>query len=400
MVPQTEAPGAIPINLHAELTGLVAHHVITLVTIAGPDPQEWEAASRLRGLGVQVHAVRRVEPHGWARWQRRWRFASTWLRGAYPFRTIWFWEAAAQQTIDRLLRENAYDVVIAEDNATGVYRFQTRAPKVLTEHEVRRPRPVDWRGLARERSIRGGLREADWQRWRKYQLSVWGRFDRIQVYSPRDAAAVKNIAPHLASRVRVNPFGVELPDAIDPGREEDHHLVFMGNMTHPPNVDAALWLGTEIMPLLRKQIPNVRLSIVGGYPPECVRALAGDDILVTGYVPAIKPYFERAAVVMAPVRTGGGQRMKVLQAMAYGKAVVATTRGVDGLDIQGGPPPVVVADDAAGLARATADLLRSPGARRELGDCARAFVQEHYSPAAYARRWEAIFAELQTRGSD
>ena len=220
MVPQTEAPGAIPINLHAELTGLAAHHKITLVTIAGPDPQEWEAACRLRELGIQVHAIRRVEPRGWARWQRRWRFASTWLRGAYPFRTIWFWEAAAQLTIDRLLRENAYDVVIAEDNATGVYRFQTRAPKVLTEHEVRRPRSVNWRGLARERSLRAGLREADWQRWRKYQLSVWGRFDRIQVYSPRDAAAECASEPvGLARRMEAAPHIPGANHRLAPGED-------------------------------------------------------------------------------------------------------------------------------------------------------------------------------------
>jgi hypothetical protein len=101
--------------------------------------------------------------------------------------------------------------------------------------------------------------EADWQRWRKYQLSVWRRSDRIQVFTPRDAEAVAALAPDLAERVRVNPFGVELPAPLDDRLEEPGHVLFVGNFTHPPNVDAALWLGTEIMPALRTCYPGVRL---------------------------------------------------------------------------------------------------------------------------------------------
>lgn len=380
--------------MYAQLVGLAERHAITLVTVAGPDPHEWEAADSLRALGVQVHAVTRVEPQGTARWKRRWRFASTWLRGEYPFRTIWFWEKRMQETINRLVKENDYDMIAVEDNAAGAYHLPTNTPKVLTEHEVRRPRPIDWRALLKAKSIRAGLREADWQRWPRYQRSVWQRFDRVQVFTPRDAEALKNLAPQLASRVRVNPFGVELPRALDPSLEQDGNLVFMGNLTHPPNVDAALWLGTEIMPLLWRQVPGIRLFIVGNYPPASVRALAGDDITVTGVVPEIEPYFERAAVVIAPVRTGGGQRMKVLQGMAYGKAVVTTRRGADGLDIDGNTAPLVLADEAAGLAQAVTQLMASPVARRELGDRARAFVSQYYSPSAYARRLETVYGEL------
>ena len=380
--------------MYGQLAGLTELNEITLVTIAGPDPHEWEAADSLRALGIQVHAVTRVEPHGLERWKRRWRFASTWLRGEYPFRTIWFWEKAVQGTIDRLLRENAYDVVAVEDNAAGAYRLSTNTPKVLTEHEVRRPRPVNWRELLNAKSIRAGLREADWQRWPRYQRSVWQCFDRIQVFTPRDAEALRSLAPHLAPRARVNPFGVEIPPTLDPALEQDGNLVFMGNLTHPPNVDAALWLGKEIMPLLRKQVPGIRLVIVGNYPPASVRALECDDLTVTGVVPQIDPFFERAAVVIAPVRTGGGQRMKVLQGMAYGKAVVTTGRGADGLDIGGNTPPLVLADDAEGLAQAVASLMASTAARRELGERARAFVSQYYSPTAYARRLEAVYTEL------
>jgi glycosyltransferase involved in cell wall biosynthesis len=392
MLPQAEAPGAIPLVLYAQVTGLAVRHSVTLISLA--EPHERLAAQALRACGIQIHTIERGEPHGLARWERRWRFARTWLRGQQPFRTIWFWDKRVQQTIDELLARNPYDIVIAEDNATGIYRFETRAPRVLTEHEVRRPRSIDWQSIAGEKSWRVLLRELDWQHWRNYHLAVWRRFDGIQAFTARDAAAIQTLAPEVAARVRVNPFGVALPAIDNLSREDANEIIFIGNMTHPPNVDAAVWLGREIMPELIKLIPSAHLTIVGDSPPAEVRALANDNIAIAGYVPTIAPYLERAAVIVAPIRIGGGQRMKVLQGLAYGKAVVTTPRGADGLDIEGCAPPLSIATDTASLAQAIAELLASATARHNLGQRARAFVEQHYSPAAYARRLEKIYGEL------
>jgi glycosyltransferase involved in cell wall biosynthesis len=394
MPPQAEAPGAIPLVLHAQLSGLAERHDVTLVTVAGPDPHEWDALDQLRSSNIEIQAIRRVEPSGIQCWKWRWRLASTWLRGKYPRRTIWFWEPGLQHILDRLLTEQRFDLVQVEDNAMGIYRYRTTAPLVFTEHEVRRPRPINWNGWAQGQGVKSVLREADWHRWPQYHRNVWARFDRIQVFTPRDAALMQAIAPDLADRVRVNPFGIELPAGTVPHHEEQGSILFVGNFTHPPNVDAALWLGHEIMPLLRTRCPGVRLTIVGGWAPESVQALACDDTIVTGRVAEIEPYLQRAAVVLAPIRTGGGQRMKVLKAMAFGKAVVTTPRGAEGLAIAGFEPPLVIAEDAQGIAGATAALLAAADVRRKLGSRAHAFVAEHYSPAAYARRIEDIYAEL------
>ena len=144
MPPQPEAPGAIPLVLYAELIGLLAQHTITLVTVAGPDPAEWAAVDHLQTLGVDVQAVRRSEPRGFPRWQRRWRWATQWLQGRWPWRTIWFWEPEIQRILDRLLAEREFDLIIVEDNALGIYRYDTHTPLLFTEHEVRRPRAIDW----------------------------------------------------------------------------------------------------------------------------------------------------------------------------------------------------------------------------------------------------------------
>ena len=397
MPPQPQATGAIPLVLYAQLTGLMAHHAVTLVTAAGPDRSEWAALDRLQIMGVDVQAVRRSEPHGLARWQRRWRWASTWLKGKVPWRTIWFWEPAVQRILDRLLTERSFDLIIVEDNAMGIYQYGTSTPTIFTEHEVRRPRSINWHAGSPSNWLRWAFGEADWQRWRKYQSSVWQRFDRIQMFTPRDAEAVAALVPDLAERVRVNPFGVELPAPLDAELEEPGTVLFVGNFTHPPNVDAALWLGNEIMPALRKCYAGVRLTLVGIYPPKSVQALACDDIRVTGAVPEIEPYFARAAVVIAPLRIGGGMRMKVLQALALGKAIVTTPRGADGLMIREQPLPLIIADSTEKIAEATASLLASCEKRRLLGNQARAFVIENFSAQAYAHRIEGTYAELQAK---
>jgi glycosyltransferase involved in cell wall biosynthesis len=394
MPPQPQAPGAIPLVLYAELIGLRSRHDVTLVTVAGPDRSEWAALDRLQATGVDVHAIRRSEPHGLPHWQRRWRWASTWLKGKVPWRTIWFWEPEVQCILEQLLAERSFDLIIVEDNAMGIYQYDTSTPVIFTEHEVRRPRPINWRAGSASNWLPWVFGEADWQRWRTYQLSVWRRFDRIQVFTPRDAQAVIALAPELAARVRVNPFGIDLPAPLDADLEEPNQVLFVGNFTHPPNVDAALWLGSAIMPALRKCSPGVRLTLVGIYPPKSVQALACDDILVTGAIPEIEPYFSRAAVVIAPLRIGGGMRMKVLHAMALGKAVVTTPRGADGLQIGDQLPPLIIAESSEAIAQATASLLASHATRRSLGCRARAFVTENFSAQAYASRIEASYMEL------
>lgn len=396
MPPDVHGSGAIPKVLYAQLSGLTGcGHEITVVTVAGPDPAEWSAVEELRQAGVEIHAVRRVEPAGRARWERRWRFATAWLSGKYPWRTVWFWEPGIQTALDKLLSEKHFDLIIVEDNAMGIYKFNTARPLIFTEHEVRRPRAFNWRGLLKRPGLKLLLSEVDWHRWPRYQRRVWRRFKLIQVFTPYDAAGVKKIAPELAGRVRINPFSIELPARPDAALQEAGTLLFTGNFTHPPNIDGAIWLGQEIMPLLRRRYPGVRLVIAGSHPPQEVQNLESEDITVTGYVEKIEPYFARAAMVLAPLRIGGGQRMKVLEGLALGKAVVTTPRGAEGLALTTEQtPPLLIAATAEEFVEVTVRMLEDSQARQALGDQARAFVEQNFSPAAYARRLEEIYAQL------
>ena len=397
MPPSPTAALAVPRVLHAQLVGLGERHDVSLAVVAGPEEPELHAVEELRAAGVDLHAVCRYEPRGFAeRWRRRRRLADCWLRRGWPWRTGWYHDPRLQATVDRLLRERRFDVISVEDNAAAVYRFGNSVPAVFTEHEVRRPRPLRLPGGPPRAWPRGALAELDWRRWPGYHRDTWPRFDLVQVFTGRDAEAVGKIAPSVADRVVVNPFGLVLPDALSASPESSRELVFVGNFTHPPNVDAALWLGNEIMPVLRARGVGARLTVVGPAAPSSVRALADGDVRVTGRVPDVLPYLEAAAVVVAPLRIGGGQRMKVLEALALGRAVVTTSRGADGLE-QRGAPPLVLADTADAFAREIATLLDSPSRRDALAARARAFAVQHHSPRAYAERLEETFAAAQER---
>ncbi|HSG40399.1 MAG TPA: glycosyltransferase [Thermoanaerobaculia bacterium] len=377
LLPHPGAPSAGALVMYGQLRTLARCHRVTLATFFDP-ATEGDALEGLRREGLEVHGVPRGGWRGIDRWRRRLRLTASWVQGSLPFRTLRYQEPAMQLLLDRLLASEPFDLVQVEDNAMAAYRFPSGLPAVLTEHEVR--------------AAADGSR--DERRWAPYQAAVWGRFDRVQVFTARDAAAAAAIAPGLADRLRVNPFGVDLPPEGNSEREEPGSVVFVGGFLHPPNVDAALWLGREIFPLLRARLPRARLTLVGDRPPPAVRALQGGGIAVTGRVPAVEPYLERAAVVLAPLRSGGGMRLKVLQAMAAGKAVVASPLAAEGIAAPGGEPVLALAVTAQDFASRTAALLERPAERRTLGQRARETVAAHHGWTSYGQRREAMYAEL------
>ena len=400
--PWATAPSAVPVVAWAQLRGLSARHDVTVVTIAGPDPRELDALERLRAAGFDVRAVERRDASAGDRGVRWVRNAARWGTQRRPMYVVWHHEPALQRMLDALLRQGTFDVVHVNDSAMGGYSFDTRAPKLLVEIEARAPRAIDWTGWLRGNWYRGIMDEADWHGWPHHQRRVWRAFDRIELFTRRDAETVTRLAPEVAPRLHVNPFGIELPDAADPSLEEEGTIAFVGTYTHAPNVDAARWLALEVMPHVRARLSRVRLDVYGTDPRGALADLPRDDVRVHGWVPAIEPAIARAAVIAAPVRVGGGQRMKVLQAMAMGKAIVTTPRGADGIVCDDGAPPLAIAESAESVAARIVELLADPTQRRTLGARARATAEAHHSAAAYGARLEAAYADLlgaRTAGS-
>lgn len=173
-------------------------------------------------------------------------------------------------------------------------------------------------------------------------------------------------------------------------------VVFTGKLDFRPNVDACVWFADEILPQLRNEIPLAHVSFVGQKPNAAVLSLRErEGVEVTGFVPDTRPYIADAAVFAVPLRMGSGTRLKVLEAMAMGKAIVSTSFGVSGIEYENGRD-VLVADTPQEFAHAVAMLMRDKNRARELGLNAQSLAQEKYEWKKLAPRFEALYIKNKT----
>jgi glycosyltransferase involved in cell wall biosynthesis len=222
-----------------------------------------------------------------------------------------------------------------------------------------------------------------WRRLTGYERRACLAADRVVAVSDADAGALHKQIPGLEPVVVPNGVDVKLygaalsPDDL-PAGYGDKDLVFTGKMDFRPNVDAVLWFAQEVLPLIVAEEPGARLWIVGKDPHPRLAPLAGNPaVTVTGWVDDVRPYIAAAAIYVIPLRIGGGTRLKVLEAMAMGKAIVSTTLGCEGFDIRSGDE-LVTADTPAEFAAAVLALLRDSARRAELGRSAHAFAAQNY----------------------
>jgi sugar transferase (PEP-CTERM/EpsH1 system associated) len=231
-----------------------------------------------------------------------------------------------------------------------------------------------------------------WRRLRRYEAQVCRSADRILAVSQADASALRRLVPGL--EVVVIPNGIDtrvyLPATIEP-RTASHSLVFTGTMDFRPNVDAMLWFTEEVWPLIEAEVPEAHFYIVGQRPHRRLDPLRDDrSVTLTGWVEDVRPYIADAAVYVAPLRMGGGTRLKLLEAMAMAKPVVATRLGAEGYPVTDGRE-LVLADTPAEFAQAVVALLNSPARRAELGQAARVFVERRYDWRVIVPRLEKVY---------
>ncbi|MBN1954743.1 MAG: glycosyltransferase [Anaerolineae bacterium] len=229
-----------------------------------------------------------------------------------------------------------------------------------------------------------------WLRLRRYEARVCRRADRVLAVSEADAAALRALVPGLEATVVPNGIDVATyrPDQPPAPGMGAAALVFTGKMDYRPNVDAVLWFARRVLPAVRRVVPQAHLWVVGQRPHRRLEPLRGDPgVTLSGRVDVIQPYIAGAAVYVAPLRMGGGTRLKLLEALAMERAVVATRLGAEGFPLTDGRE-LVLADDPQTFAAAVIGLLQEPERRAMLGRAGRAFVAGRYD-------WRALIPRLE-----
>jgi sugar transferase (PEP-CTERM/EpsH1 system associated) len=371
-------------NLLRELGRSASVHLLAFVH---PDELPSDAARQesRRALAVFCEQVEYFPL--WAKASKAHKFAAlaTGLSSRAPFSVVAHRSAAFQARVTELIGSGGFDIVHADTVALGQFVESLRIPKVLTHHNIEsllmaRRAEVESNPLAR------GVLRRESGKLARYEARTAPGFDVNIVMSASDEAVLAARVPGL--RTVVVPNGTDTEYFAPVTDATAGALIYTGGMNMFANRDAVMHFLDQIWPAIAARVPSTRFFAVGQDPPPELRAAAERDsrVVVTGKVPDIRPYVRQAAVYVVPLRVGGGTRLKVLDAMASGKAIVSTSIGCEGIRVTPGTH-LVVADSPEAFAGATAGLLEDAPRRAALGAAARQLVEQQYA-------WPAVGATL------
>ncbi len=282
------------------------------------------------------------------------------------------------RSIPQLLgtRGGEFDVVMLSRHYIAIKHIGTLrslAPRALIVfdtvdlHFLREERLADLNASRMARTAAVAKREEELDLIRKAHLTL--------VVSTVEQELLNRLAPE--SHVMVLST-IHEPLAGDQAFAEREGLVFIGSFRHPPNSDAVLWYASEILPRIRERLPGVKTYIIGSDPPPTIRSLAAPDLIISGFVPDVTPYFTGCRVSVSPLRYGAGVKGKVNLAMAHGLPVVATTPSIEGMHLTP-DADVLVADDPEAFADAVARAYGDKALWTRLADGGRENIRVHFS---------------------
>jgi glycosyltransferase involved in cell wall biosynthesis len=288
-------------------------------------------------------------------------------------------------------REDSIDVVICDFLAPAInVPRNLSCPSILFQHNVE---AMIWKRhleVQNNRAKKTYLRD-QWRKMVKFEKEMCRSFDAVIAVSAEDRDQMRD--EYGVKAVFEVPTGVDTDFFAPSGREnvDPHNVVFTGSMDWLPNEDAIRYYTEQILPIVRRSIPDATLTVVGRNPYSSLLELSRRDpsIVVTGRVEDVRPYMERAAAYVVPLRIGGGTRLKIYEAMAMEKAIVSTTVGAEGLPVTDGRE-LRIADTPEMFAASVVDLLTNADAARKLGQEAARVVREKFGWNGVAKRFAEI----------
>lgn len=310
--------------------------------------------------------------------------------------SLWrFRSAEMSRAINDAISKNDYDVIHVDTIALAPYVADLPAPpRVLVHHNVesalllRRAR-TEKSPFARSYVTLQG------RKLKRYEQRVLPAFDLNIAVSDEDARSLNELAPSANVKVMPNGTDTDYFEAAPSPAEGRPQLLFVGTMTWYPNQDGMLFFIREVYPEVRAALPDVRLRIVGKAPGKELDELASADpsISLEGFVDDVRPLLRDATAFIVPLRVGGGTRLKILDAMASGKAVVSTTIGAEGLAVRDGHD-ILIADTAAAFASAVVNAVKDLELRRSLERNARETVETKYSWDVLAPLQDSLYRSI------
>lgn len=378
-------------------------HAVTLVSFVRPEELAFLPVVRQTCTAVYTVPIHRS----------RVRDAGYWLKSnlsGRPFLIERDDSAEMRALVRRLLAEDTFDVIHADQLTMTQFALHSDGYSPVNIFDAHN---AVWTIVERMASNAAWflrpVAALEARRVKRYEGMLLQAFDyTLAVTEPDRRLLLEAAASHggqeaaktLASRMQVIPIAVDTCE-LQPVRRRPGslNLMTLGTLHYPPNADGIRWFIHEVFPQVRAQAPGATLMIVGKNPPQDFINLAAEQpgvFEVTGYVPDLQPYFEQAALVMIPVRSGGGMRVRILEAFARGMPVVTTTVGLEGIEARPGDE-VIVADDPDALAAAVVNLLKDETEQRRLAENGRRLAEQRYDWQVVLAQMGSVYQEIEQR---
>ena len=356
------------------LTELAKRADVTFLCYAPPDLDQRYLAE-MQGYGVKVATVTRPEENkqGIAFYLR----VLAKLLSPRPYIVNKYITGEMKAKVQELTAPGKCDVVICDFLEMAWCReFAGSVPTVLFEHNVetmiwRRYHEVETDPLKR---MYFGYEK---QRLARFEADACARFDHVLTVSDQDGEQLKR--EFGLPRYTVLPTGVDIEYFRPQAGEVKNRVVFCGSMDWMPNIDGFWWFYKSIYPQLRHEVPDISFAVVGRRPQEDIKAVAETDnsITITGTVDDVRSHVSAGQVYIVPLRVGGGTRIKIYEAMAMKKCVLATSIGAEGLPVTNGDN-IVIADGEKQFAETLKELLRDDNKRNKIADAGYRLVTGNY----------------------
>lgn len=362
------------------------NNVTTLSYYGGARDSNYEAALAKELPGA--HCIHTAAPEGGLAqgfdYLRR-------LPNPAPYAVTKFTDPKIVHTLREWLPANRFDVAVCDFLSASLnFPAQLPLPCVLFQHNVESSL---WARMAATEAnpIRKMSYNVEAGKMERYERDTLHRFHHVIAVSETDKQQMLAMDPTCS--ISVVPTGVDTEKyQVFPSASGDPPtIVFTGSMDWEPNIDAMEWFCREIWPTIVRQCPQAKFQIVGRSPHARVKQLASATVEVTGTVPSVADYLRDAAVVIVPLRIGGGTRLKIFEAMAMGKALVSTTIGAEGLDVTSGEN-CILADNPSSFGDSILTLLSDVQLRRKYEKAAAALAAR-YDWANIAHQFEDVLQQ-------
>lgn len=380
------------IRVHHMLVNLGAKHEVTAICMEPDNDAQAQGIKVIEDKGIRIETVP-VARHQKKELKRIYQLFS--LVSSKPYQYKQYHSNAFQQAITKHLDSGNYDLLLVEFSQMGYYDLagqnQKNIPSYVDQHNVEYE--IMHRTFETEKSpLRKLLAYCEWKKFYKQEIENCEKFTGCLTTSQRDAEILQERSPGMECHVIPNGVDSEFFKPADSRTVDPNMVLFTGTISYYPNTEGIIWFYKSIWPLIKEKNPEATFCIAGKSPPPEIQSIADSDesVTATGMVDDMRDYYNKAAVVVVPLRVGGGTRLKILEGMAMSKAIISTSVGAEGIDHTDGKD-ILLKDTPEDFSDAVVNVMNDAALRQKLESGGRDLVEAKYDWRAVTDKLSDVF---------